>query len=106
MNLSDTHIASLIRTAVKKKDPSADIILFGSKARGESSPFSDWDILILLQRSKVNRLLEKEFRDVLFEVALETGEPISTLVFSKNEWETLHAVTPLYQNVKREGILL
>jgi predicted nucleotidyltransferase len=106
VNLSDTHIATLIRSAVKKKDPSADVILFGSRARGESSPLSDWDILILLQRSKVNRMLEKEFRDVLFEVALEVGEPISTLVFSKNEWETRHVVTPLYQNVKKEGILL
>ena len=51
-------------------------------------------------------MLEKEFRDELFEIELEIGEPISTFVFSKSDWESRHAVTPLYQSVKREGIQL
>ena len=91
---------------MKKKDPSANIILFGSRARGQSTKDSDWDILILLDQIKVNRFLEKEFRDELFEIELEIGEPISTFVFSKSEWESKHAITPLYQSVKREGIQL
>lgn len=103
---SEKHIRELIKSAVKKKDPSADIFLFGSRARGQSTKDSDWDILILLHKHTVNRLLEKEFRDELFEIELEIGEPISTFVFSKSEWESRHAVTPLYQSVKREGIQL
>ena len=103
---SEKHVLELIKSAVKKKDPSADIILFGSRARGQSTKNSDWDILILLDQINVNRLLEKEFRDELFEIELEIGEPISTFVFSKSEWESIHAVTPLYQSVKSEGIQL
>ena len=80
--------------------------MFGSRARGQATKESDWDILILLNRSQVNRILEKEFRDELFEVALEIGEPISTFVFSKSDWESIHAITPLYQSIKREGIPL
>ncbi len=103
---SEKQVLELIKSAVRKKDPSAVIILFGSRARGQSTKNSDWDILILLDQINVNRLLEKEFRDELFEIELEIGEPISTFVFSKSEWESVHVVTPLYQNIKSEGILL
>ena|SRR5258706_15028451 len=106
MSFSEKHIKELIKTAIKKKDPAADIILFGSRARGQSTNDSDWDILILLNLPRVNRLLEKEFRDELFEVELEIGEPISTFVFSKHDWETIHSITPLFQSIKKDGIQL
>lgn len=106
MSNNELNIIRLIKERIKKKDPLADIILFGSHARGQSHKDSDWDILILLNLPNVNRLLEKEFRDELFDVELEIGEPISIFVFSKNEWEQKHEVTPLYQNIKREGIYL
>ena len=51
----------------------------------------------------VNRDTEKEFRNELFDVELETGEPISAFIYSKNDWETKFSVTPLYQNIKTEG---
>lgn len=100
------NISNLIKKRITQKDPSANVILFGSHARGDAGKDSDWDILILLDRSTVNRLTEKEFRDELFEVQLETGAPISTFVFSKAEWETKYSVTPLYQNIQQEGIEL
>lgn len=106
MNNNEINIIRLIKERIKKKDPLADIILFGSHARGQSHKDSDWDILILLNLPNVNRLLEKEFRDELFDVELEIGEPISTFVFSKSDWEQKHTITPLYQNIKREGIYL
>jgi predicted nucleotidyltransferase len=96
----------LIKERIKKVNPLADIILFGSHARGQSNKDSDWDILILLKQSNVNRLLEKEYRDVLFDIELEIGEPISAFVFSKSDWESKYEITPLYQNIKREGIHL
>ena len=88
------------------KDPDAEIILFGSHARGDARQDSDWDILILLNKPTVSRTMEKEFREELFDVELETGQPISTFVFSKNDWEDKHSITPLYQNIKKEGIRL
>ncbi len=106
MTESRQNIIALIKEKVRKKDSTANIILFGSRARGEATKHSDWDILILLDRSSVDRLTEKEFRDELFEVELETNQPISTFVFSKSEWETKHFITPLYQNIQQEGIQL
>jgi len=106
MNSRKKYVSDLIRSSIHKKNPEAEVILFGSRARGEESKVSDWDILILLNTSELDKQTEKEYRDVLFEVALETGEAISTFVFSKQEWETKYSVTPLFQNIQREGIYL
>jgi predicted nucleotidyltransferase len=106
MKMDKNYIKNLIRTRIKQKNPNAEIILFGSQARGDFNKDSDWDILILLNQLDVSRDTEMEYREELFEVELETGEPISTFVFSKNEWESKHKITPLYKNIKTEGIEL
>ena len=106
MGIAKKNIAELIKEKVRKKDPSADVILFGSHARGQANKDSDWDILILLNLPHVTRLMEKEFSDELFDIELEHGEVISAFVFSKSEWENKHSVTPFYYNVAKEGIRL
>ena len=106
MNKKEQNITHLIKEKIKQKDPLADVILFGSHARGQSNQDSDWDILILLDQLNVNRSIEREYRDQLYDVELEIGEPISTLVYSKKDWELNHSVTPLYQNILKEGIHL
>lgn len=104
MNSKEKHIIALIKTKIQAKNPEADIILFGSHAKGTANDDSDWDILILLNSLDVSRKLEQEYRHELFDIELETGEPISTFVFSKTDWEENHSVTPLYYNISREGI--
>jgi predicted nucleotidyltransferase len=106
MNKKEQLIISKISEKIRQKNPEAEIILFGSRARGDYHSDSDWDILILLNAPTVGRKLEKEYREELFDVELEVGEPISTFVFSKNDWENIHSVTPLYSSVKRDGIRL
>jgi len=104
MNQKEKHIIALIKSKIQGKNPEADIILFGSHARGTANENSDWDILILLKSPNVSRKIEQEYRHELFDIELETGEPISTFVFSKNDWETKHSFTPFYYNISREGI--
>jgi len=107
MNQKEKNITVMIKERILQMNPFADIILFGSHARGQSHKDSDWDILILLnQPNVVNRLTEKEYRDELYDIELTIGEPISTFVFSKNEWEQKYNMTPLYQNIKKDGIYL
>jgi predicted nucleotidyltransferase len=106
MNQKEKNITELIKARIKQKNPMADIVLFGSHARGQSNKDSDWDILILLNQPNVNHTVEKEYRDELFDIELVIEEPISAYVFSKSEWEQKHKMTPLYQNIKREGIHL
>lgn len=105
MDSRKQHILSLIKKNVSEVDPSAEIILFGSQARGDYRRDSDWDILILTEKPATFRV-EQEFRHHLFNLELELGEAFSTFVYSKSDWEHKHSATPLYQNVICDGIRL
>ena len=104
MTKRESDIAGIIASRIKNRDPHAEVILFGSHARGQAHEDSDWDILILINKPKKNRAVEVGYRDEIFQVELEVGEPISTIIYSKSDWETIHVHTPLYQNIKKEGI--
>jgi len=84
-------------------DPKAQVIIFGSRARGDAKKESDWDILILTDYP-VSTEIERSFRNNLFDIEIETGEVFSTFVYQKRVWNTKHKVTPLYRNIKREGV--
>ena len=105
MKTKTEFISQLIRDSINSIDPKAEVILYGSRARGDERTDSDWDILILTDYS-VNLQTEKKFRDKLYDLELETGEPFSVFAYSKNDWQTKQRITPFYQNVTQEGIRL
>lgn len=97
------NILNLISRNVHEIDPKSVVILFGSRARGDEAPESDWDILILTE-NPVTLKDEQRFRHHLINLELELGEAFSTFVYQKSVWESKHHVTPFYQNIKNEGI--
>ncbi len=105
MKQEDNYIAKKIRDSIALIDSKAHIIVFGSRARGDARRESDWDILILTD-NPVSIEIEREFRNSLFDLEIETGEVFSTFVYQKKDWDTRHKVTPLYRNIKKEGVRL
>jgi predicted nucleotidyltransferase len=105
MKEKDTHIASRIRTEIKRIDPKAKVILFGSRARGDAKKDSDWDLLILIDSLNI-RESEDLFRDKIYDLELETGEIISMFVYNNKDWASRHKITPLYKSIKKEGVVL
>jgi predicted nucleotidyltransferase len=103
MTQKDNNIIKLIKTGIMAIDPKAQVIIFGSRARGDAKKDSDWDILILTDYP-VTTEIERSFRNNLFDIEIETGEVFSTFVYQKQIWNTKHRVTPLYRNIKREGV--
>ena len=85
MNKKTTNITERIRKEVNSIDPTAKVILFGSRARGDARKDSDWDILILI-KGTVTTEIERTFRYKLFDLELETGEVFSTFVYNTNTW--------------------
>ncbi|MFZ4543030.1 MAG: nucleotidyltransferase domain-containing protein [Saprospiraceae bacterium] len=95
-----------IKNLVMEQEPHASVILFGSNARGDNSSDSDIDILILVDKERLSQADEKRVKYPLYDLEFESGQIISPIVFSRKDWESRHSVTPLYANIKREGISL
>lgn len=103
MKTRTEFITHLIRNYINTIDPKADVILYGSRARGDERQDSDWDILILTDYA-VSLFEERKFRNKLYDLELETGEAFSVFVYSKNDWQTKQKITPFYHNVSLEGL--
>lgn len=89
---------------VNKNAPDSEVYLYGSQARGSANDLSDWDLLILLNRSNIPFEIETRFMDEFYDLELETGEIISPMIYSKKNWDSSHATKPLFEAVKKEGI--
>ena len=96
-------LLQLIKKSVMATDPDATVILYGSYARGDYREDSDIDILVLIDKDKVNREDQKRIAYPLYDIEFQTGVIISPLVVSKKAWETKDMITPFYKNVTREG---
>ena len=104
--MEKNEILNRISQSIHHKDPNAEAFLFGSRARGDNRKDSDWDILILIDSNNVTNEIDDNFRDELYNIELETGQIISTFVYPKNYWNTSLVYSPLYKNVKMEGVRL
>lgn len=96
----------MIIQVVDKTAPDSEVYLYGSQTRGNAKRLSDWDLLILLNKPNVPFDFETKFRDEFYELELETGEIFSPLIYSKNDWNSNYSITPLFENIKREGVKL
>ena len=103
MKTKTQYVSQLIRHYINAIDPKAEVILYGSRARGDERPDSDWDILVLTDYS-IDMVIERKFRDKLYDLELEIGEPLSIFVYSKSDWQTKQRITPFYENVTQEGV--
>ncbi len=100
-------IRSTIKQVILEIESEAEIFLFGSRARGDHEPDSDWDILVLLPYD-FNYTIEQKIIDALFDVELNERTVITPFVKSKEKWDNdklLHA-GHFYKNVKKESVLL
>jgi len=104
--MNNSTLLAKIKQAVQTIEPEAQTFLYGSRARGNAQPDSDWDILVLVEGSlNPNRI--SQIRRQIYEIEWETGEVLCTIVRNKDQWQTpLLQSTPFWQSVNREAILL
>jgi predicted nucleotidyltransferase len=95
-----------VKAAVKQIEPSAEIILYGSRARDDFHRGSDWDFLILVD-GIVDAVRTDRVRHAIYDVELETNEILSSIIKSREEWHSpKFRSIPLHENVDREGITI
>jgi predicted nucleotidyltransferase len=99
----DPILAEIVRRLVEALRPDR-IYLFGSRARGEAGPDSDYDLLAVVAKSE----LPPHRRDVLaFRALCGVGAAKDVVVYTREEFESRsRAASSLPATVLREGKLL
>ena len=99
--MTDAEFLQEVKRYVLELDPQAEVWLFGSRARGDARPDSDWDFLVLTEK-QVDRSYKYSVWDQLNELELSAERVISTRVWNNRSWGDM-AVTDLYQNIQEDG---
>jgi predicted nucleotidyltransferase len=100
----EQRLLERIGAAIREIEPDARIVLYGSRARGQAEPDSDWDLLVLVN-GPVDRGRRAAMCDRLFDLELETDTVLSPMVLAKEQWATsLSRAMPFHANVEREGV--
>ena len=95
-----------LKEKILEKFPDVRIVLYGSKARGDSDNESDIDLLILVE-AKVDTKLEEEIFHISYEIELKYDVVFGEIIENKDFWSTpLANAMPLHWNINREGISL
>ena len=101
---TELQILSSLQSVAKRVIPKGgQVWLYGSRARGEARPDSDWDLLILLDKEKVEY---EDFGKVAYPFEMmgwnyDVG--ITPIIYTRKEWKE-RTITPFYQNVLRDRI--
>jgi predicted nucleotidyltransferase len=104
--MNQDELIEQIKQTVRKVEPEADIILYGSRSRGNAISESDWDFLILVDGPISDERTDR-IRHRLYEIEWESGEVLSTIVRNREEWNSdLYQAMPFHQRVQKEGIRL
>ena len=97
-------IDSIRQVALSTLPANSNLLLYGSRARGDYHEGSDWDLLILLDKPYLS------FNDYSVgypfrELGWEIDEEINPQVYSKKEWDD-YQFTPFYKNVESDKITI
>jgi predicted nucleotidyltransferase len=104
MSLLDDKIKEKIKQAIISLDPDAEAYIYGSRARGDASAESDWDVMVITPHT-VTPQLKRSIRHALYEIEWDNGCVISSIVRSRREWDTTQMrMTPFYRNVTRDAV--
>jgi uncharacterized protein len=106
ISLKDSDRRAILAAAaiLRKNFPVEQVILFGSKARGQDNADSDIDLLILT-RDNLSWQERDRLIDSLFDIQLQWNVLITPLVTSVEQWEAgAYQVLPIRDEIERDGI--
>ena len=94
-----------IKAVAKKTLPAnSTLLLYGSRARGDNRPDSDWDLLILLDKDRLS-FNDYDYGYPFCELGWDIGEEISPHIYTKKQWSEW-TFLPFYKNVENDKIIL
>jgi predicted nucleotidyltransferase len=89
---------------LKERFPVKEIILFGSKARGDSDEESDIDLL-LVTKASIHWKERQAIIHALFDIGMKHDVIFSILDTSESDFNKgIFTAFPIYQEIIREGV--
>ena len=106
MNIIEKNVLAAFKALLSKRLSLYRVILFGSRARGDAMPYSDMDVLVILNESTSEQ--DNDYvSDCAWEAGFEHGIVIVPVVFTREEWENSpERYSLLAQDVREEGVLI
>jgi predicted nucleotidyltransferase len=106
LSRAERELLENCRDVVREVVPGVELILYGSRARGDAGLESDYDLLVLVDEP-VDWKLEDRIRRCLYSLELESGAALSVNAYNRSDWEApLYRAMPFNRNVEKEGIVL
>ncbi len=99
----DRKILAEFSERIRRSFPEAKIWAFGSRARGFATWESDFDTCIVLDR--VDDAIDRQIRDIAWEVGFEHDRVITTIVLDSDQFEKgPMSESTLVGNILQEGV--
>ena len=107
LKLTDEEQAWLdaYREALNKQHPEAvqEILIYGSKARGQAHADSDLDVLLIVKNDAAE--LKRDLRWIGYLLAAKTDVLPSILAYTEDEWESRRRSGSTFRKaVERDGV--
>ena len=80
------YILGRIKEILRTVAPETKAILYGSQARGDAHKDSDWDILILLDKEKLEEADHDKYVYPLFELGWKIDVEIHPIMYTLKDW--------------------
>lgn len=80
-----------------------DVILFGSQARGDSKDYSDYDILIVLEKDYSGKD-ENQILDLCYDIDLKYNILLDVHLISSKEIRSIRGRQPVFVNALKSGL--
>ena len=96
-------LAAFLRGISSVRGEVVDLYLYGSRARGDHRPDSDYDVFVVLQERRRDTI--DTLYDAVVDVVCESGSLVSLKIVSREQFRRLVVDrNPLVANVLQDGI--
>ena len=105
MNRSTEIIERIRKVAHASLPKGGRVLLYGSRARGDAKEDSDWNLLLILDKSKLE---QSDYDNLVYPftaLGWDLGEMIIPVIYTMDEWRST-SFTPFYKNVEKEGKII